>query len=357
MEVLGRIYGRFVRPFALSGGLAVYVALTWGLQQSGYFRATQAVYLQIVAMWLIGFAALAALPKSRLQPEHSMLVLMRTIWCNMGVVAMAVLVPNAMRIIILVPPLFGLMYAALYLKRSHVAFIALFTWLFYVLSSLGLASYEDLGPQLELFLGIGFGFILLVGLVLIFEGQVIRDGLRTRNNALRQTMSRLQEMALRDELTGLHNRRHILDVLLRQKSLAEREQQDFTICYCDLDHFKLINDRYGHVTGDLVLRQFADLAAGLVRDIDYVARFGGEEFILVLIGANEQAAENVANRLRARTRQMSMPGTPSDFVLTVSVGVTSFKPGERVDETLNRADRALYSAKMSGRDKVVLVKA
>jgi len=88
-----------------------------------------------------------------------------------------------------------------------------------------------------------------------------------------------------------------------------------------------------------------------------VARFGGEEFILVLIGANEEAAENVANRLRARTREMSMPGTPNDFVLTVSVGVTSFKPGERVDETLNRADRALYTAKMSGRDKVVLVKA
>ncbi|NKB99738.1 MAG: diguanylate cyclase [Pseudomonadales bacterium] len=354
MDFLGKIYERFIRPFALAGGLIAYVVFTWALQQNGFIRATEDVYLQIVAMWSIGFVALAIIPNTRLGLDTNVTVLIRTMWCNIGVVVMAVLVPDVVRIFMLVVTLFGLMYASLHLNRGHVAVMGFLTYLFYVLCSAGLASYTETDPEFEFFLGLGFGFILAGGSILIFEGQELRAELRHRNEALRETMGRLQEMALRDELTGVHNRRYILDVLNRQKSLADREQQGFTVCYCDLDHFKQVNDQFGHVTGDKALRQFAELATGVVRNIDYVARFGGEEFVLVLVGADEVAAENVANRLRVRTSEMWIPGTRDDFVLNVSIGVTSFRSGERVEDALNRADRALYSAKIGGRDRVVV---
>ena len=357
METLGKIYERYVRPFALAGGLLAYVFFTWTLQQTGYIRATEEMFLQVVAMWSIGFAVLALLPGWRFALDLNTVVLIRTMWCNIGVVAMAVLVPDVIRIFMLIVPLFGLMYASLHLNRSHVAVMGLLTYLFYVLCSAGLTSYTEVDQELEFFLAIGFAFVLAGGLVLIFEAQDLRIALSERNAALRTTMGRLQEMALRDELTGVHNRRYILDVLARQKSLADREQQGFTICYCDLDNFKQVNDRFGHVTGDRALRQFAELAGGVVRNIDYVARFGGEEFVLVLVGADEAAAENVANRLRLRTKQMWIPGTADDFVLSVSIGVTAFRTGERVEDTLNRADRALYTAKMAGRDMVLLADA
>lgn len=343
-----------MRPFALAGGLAAYVLFTWILQQTGNIRATEEVFLQIVAMWSVGVIALALLPATRLKVDLETAVLIRTMWFNIGVVAMALLVPGAVRIFLLVLPLFGLMYASLYLNRSHVAVMGLFTYLFYVICSAGLASYTQADQELEFFLGLGFGFLLIGGSILIFEAQAGRIALEERNTALRETMGRLHEMALRDELTGVHNRRYILDVMARQKSLADRQQQGFTVCYCDLDYFKRVNDQFGHVTGDRALRQFAELAVGVVRNIDYVSRFGGEEFVMVLVGADERAAENVANRLRTRTKQMWVPGTNDDFVLSVSIGVTAFKSGERVEDTLNRADRALYSAKMSGRDKVIV---
>ena len=354
MEILGKIYARYIRPFALAAGLIAYVLFTWGLQQTGNIRATEDVFLQIVAMWSIGFIVLAITPATRLRIDSATTVLIRTMWCNIGVVAMAVLVPGAVRIFMLVLPLFGLMYASLHVNRGHVAIMGLLTYLFYVICSAGLMSYAETDAELEFFLGLGFGFLLVGGSILIFEAQDKRIALEERNSAMRETMGRLHEMALRDELTGVHNRRYILDVLARQKSLADREQQGFTICYCDLDHFKQVNDRFGHVTGDRALRQFAELAAGIVRNIDYVARFGGEEFVMVLVGADETAAENVANRLRSRTKQMWVSGTDEDFALSVSIGVTAFRAGERVEDALNRADRALYGAKMSGRDLVLV---
>lgn len=360
MDILSQLYERFVRRSALAGGLLAYVTLTWSLQQSGHLRATEDVYLQIVVIWLIGFFALAIMPGSRLGLDKNVAVLITTMWCNIGVVLMAVLVPDGARIFMLVATLFGLMYASLYLDRGHVAVMGFLTYLFYALSSASLASlasYSVTDAQFELLLGLGYGFILVGGSILIFEAQALRAGLRQRNEALRETMGRLQEMVLRDELTGVHNRRYILDVLRRQSSLADREQQGFTICYCDLDHFKQVNDQFGHVTGDKALRLFAQLAAGVIRNIDYVARFGGEEFVLVLVGADETASEQVANRLRVCTSELEIPGTSDGFLLTVSIGVTKARLGERVEDALARADRALYAAKIGGRNRVVVADA
>ncbi len=352
---MDKLYPRYTKPITLIAGLTAYVAFTWGLVQNGYMHASESTYAQMVVLWVAGFVALSYVP-SRFETmlDHSVLALLRSLWCNLGVVAMAVLVPHSVRVLMLVVPLFGVFYAALYLNRSYVLLVAVLTWIFYVLASMGLASYAPVDPEFESLLALAFACMLAGGFVLSWEALQLRDQMVERNDGLRLAMERLQEMALKDELTGVHNRRYVLDVLNRQKALADREQASFTVCFCDLDHFKRVNDRFGHAVGDKALKQFAELATGVVRNIDYVARFGGEEFLLVLVGASESAANNVAERLRMRTKEMWIPDTDEAFSLSVSIGVTRYREGERVDDVLNRADRALYQAKQGGRDKVVV---
>ena len=121
-----------------------------------------------------------------------------------------------------------------------------------------------------------------------------------------------------------------------------------------LDHFKLVNDRYGHSVGDQVLKQFADLAGTVVRSMDYVARLGGEEFLLVLVGADERIAMQVAKRLGNGTRVMRIAGSERDFNITVSIGIAKYRLQESISELLDRADQALYEAKRTGRDRAVV---
>lgn len=355
------IYERFMRPAFVLGGLGVYVAFTWNLMQMDYMRATQSAFMQLTIIWVLGFILLTfwqpstRSESSKIAPvDNDTLVLCRAIWCNLGVVTMAVLVPHPIRLLMLVVPLFGVFYSALYLSSRQVVLVALATWLVYAFCDFVLASFTEVDPAFEAMSGLAFACLLTGSGLLSWEFMRVRTGLEKRNAEMRSAMGRLQEMALRDELTGVHNRRYILDVLARQKALSDRGQQRFTLCYCDLDHFKQVNDQFGHAVGDRALKQFSELALSVVRNVDYVARFGGEEFILVLIDTDDSEASTVARRLVSRTRDMWIQGTDSDFVLTVSVGVTTFRPGERVEDALNRADRALYKAKVAGRDRVVI---
>ncbi len=193
-----------------------------------------------------------------------------------------------------------------------------------------------------LFIPVIFG-IWAVGLMLVPLALLADFSRRYRN--LKVTLKRLQQLALRDDLTGVNNRRHLIDYLQRQKAAVDRGGPTFSICYADLDHFKQTNDLYGHVAGDQVLQAFAELAAATVRDVDFVARIGGEEFVLVLAGASARDAYPVAERLRHGMLNMVVrPGDPA-YRVTVSLGIAQYCNEEDVDELLHRADVALYQAK------------
>ena len=335
-------------------GLVAYVVFTWALWKNGYLLLSEDIYYQLTAVWAFGFAALLFLPQRWVHYHEAPTILLRVLWCNLGVIAMAALVPHAVRVLMLVLPVFGVFYAGLHLQRPHVLLVALFSWLFYLLCALGIGAVSAADEQFESLLALGFACMLAGGLLLAWEALRLRDALREENRDLLLSVDRLNDLALKDELTGVHNRRYILDVLHRQKSLADRNGALFTLCYCDLDHFKRLNDRFGHAVGDAALKQFGKLAQSVVRNMDYVARFGGEEFVLVLVGADCEVADQVAQRLAAKTKQMWIPETPQDFVLSVSIGVTQYRSGEAVDDLLNRADRCLYEAKQNGRDRVVV---
>ena len=203
----------------------------------------------------------------------------------------------------------------------------------------------------EAILGVAFLISLLSYSLLGREVGILRDAYRHKNRQLRQAMVRIEELAVRDELTGLYNRRYLLGSLERRQALANREGLPFVLAFVDIDHFKQINDQHGHKVGDQVLEELAVLLSGSVREVDLVARYGGEEFVLLLNGLTLVTAEPALNRLRMAVMEKRF--SQSALPLTVSVGVSQYHPGESSDALINRADRLLYEAKRSGRNRVI----
>lgn len=160
------------------------------------------------------------------------------------------------------------------------------------------------------------------------------------------------EQAIRDVLTGLYNRRYLTDMLPRELALAARDSVSMSVLLIDIDHFKSINDRYGHLSGDDVLAAVAEALTIGCRDSDIVARYGGEEFVVLLPGAGAAEARNRAERLRLACAELAVPWPGGVIAVTISVGVATFVPGQTGEDLLGAADRALYRAKESGRNRV-----
>ncbi|MBK1619627.1 hypothetical protein CKO42_14500 [Lamprobacter modestohalophilus] len=160
---------------------------------------------------------------------------------------------------------------------------------------------------------------------------------------------KIQTLSERDTLTGAYNRMKFDQLLQTALSAHERYGQCFSIALCDIDHFKRVNDEHGHLAGDAVLRQFAALLQAQTRASDALARWGGEEFVLLLPMTSVQAATTAAEKLR---RAIVNDHWPVIDQLSASFGVAAHTPGESADALLDRADHALYQAKESGRNRV-----
>ncbi|MBT4163175.1 MAG: GGDEF domain-containing protein, partial [Gammaproteobacteria bacterium] len=154
--------------------------------------------------------------------------------------------------------------------------------------------------------------------------------------------------------TGVFNRRHMLEVLDHEKALADRKNYDFSVCYVDLDYFKKVNDKFGHATGDSVLKNFSRVAEQVTREVDCVARIGGEEFILVLSGTNETDAVTVARRLAEGLRDMHVSRIEPRYRISASIGIAEYRSSESIQQLLDRADRAMYDSKRNGRNRIVV---
>ena len=164
----------------------------------------------------------------------------------------------------------------------------------------------------------------------------------------------LRDQATRDSLTRLWNRSSILGELGRELARLERERRPLGVVIVDLDHFKNINDTYGHVAGDAVLREAARRMQNGIRQYDCVGRYGGEEFLILFPGCTEQECFAQADRLRKQLAQTEMSVNDSALRVTASFGVTAARPGENCTQEalIRRADEALYLAKKSGRNRV-----
>ena len=207
------------------------------------------------------------------------------------------------------------------------------------------------------------GFASVLGVVLsmvLWHRFATAELLRIKVQAQRQQLEaqnhQLESMAMHDALTGLLNRRAFETQAGLAISRARRDGSGLAALMLDLDHFKRINDQYGHPAGDAVIKFTADVLAGSVRDTDLVARVGGEEFMVLLPGTSPQAALEVAEKIRQRVMHTPQALNATEHIdISVSVGVACFAPGKMCsfEKLYAQADQALYEAKRLGRNRVV----
>ena len=179
-----------------------------------------------------------------------------------------------------------------------------------------------------------------------------RDQLRTSAEEASVRAEQAQEQAMTDALTGLLNRHALAHTLARESAEARRYNRPLSCMMVDLDHFKAINDTYGHATGDRVLRQIAAVLREAVRGTDTVFRYGGEEFLVLLPETDLAGAGSLGEKIRAAAEGRLFGESVRAFALTLSVGVASLAGEESGNDMIARADVALYRAKKRGRNRV-----
>lgn len=184
--------------------------------------------------------------------------------------------------------------------------------------------------------------------------QRIRAKLQQQREALAQALEVNRELATRDELTGLLNRRAMLDLMVLEHRRSLRSGRPLLLAQLDIDHFKPINDQHGHATGDRALQAFAGTVRASVRDTDVLARWGGEEFVLMLTETSAEHARELLERIRQAVQALEIAHGTGTLRMTVSVGLAQHLPDDTVEHTLERADQALYRAKALGRNRVVV---
>ncbi len=233
---------------------------------------------------------------------------------------------------------------------ASVAAVALFGVGMAVMPQLDPASYS---PRRELAY---FGLIVfgLVPMAWVAKSVAqMRLNLSQRRRDLKAALAKVQEMATHDQLTGLINRALMQELLEQERKRSQRNGIPYCVALLDIDFFKIINDAHGHRTGDEVLKHFATEAARHLRQVDILARWGGEEFVVLLPQTRLDEALLGLERVRLMVCNTTLVADMPDLRVTFSAGVAQWAPDEPVERTLQRADHALYAAKDRGRNTVV----
>ena len=199
--------------------------------------------------------------------------------------------------------------------------------------------------------------VLLSGTFLTTRVQSTREHLRRQKHELSKALAHISSIATRDELTGLLNRRSMLELMELEHRRSLRNGRALVLAQLDIDHFKPINDTHGHATGDRALQAFATTVSASMRDTDVLARWGGEEFVLMLVDTRLDDARALIDRVRQAVAALEIPVVGGALRMTVSAGLAQHVPGDTLEHTLERADQALYTAKALGRNRVALAPA
>ena len=208
-------------------------------------------------------------------------------------------------------------------------------------------------PELELLYFCMVATVLPAISTLSLQLAIMRDRLRSQKVELESALDHIRQVATHDELTGLPNRRRMLALLEEHIVREARGGPGFSVALADIDHFKKVNDTYGHRVGDEALVCFAAQARAHLRATDMVARWGGEEF-LILLPESPPGDPNIGiERLRLSLAQTQASSQAPQLRVNFSTGVTRYRAGEPIDDMIDRADRALYDAKGAGRNRTV----
>jgi diguanylate cyclase (GGDEF)-like protein len=223
-------------------------------------------------------------------------------------------------------------------------------------TTMALLAYQHpqiYNPHVELGHFIMIAFMLPVVSMLAGRLSDLRARLHLQKTELSQAVERIHALASRDELTGLVNRRCVNEALEAERQRSHRSGQTFSVCVLDLDHFKRINDLFGHPGGDETLRAFAREANAALRTTDMLARWGGEEFLLLMPDTSGDFALAAVERLREHVSAQQLMVGDQRLSITFSAGVAEFAGMETLTQLIARADEAAYTAKNRGRNRVV----
>lgn len=346
---------RRFRQYLIWVGSSVFAwALLFLLYWTGYLE--EVGFIQITGGMLFFFVLFYALFRSGLNLKMrypSLTVEMIESPIIVGIWAMYYASPVGRGVIVLLIP-FTFLFGLHSLGTRHLLRVAGVAVICYGAMSSLLLHFRSATTDLRL--------ILLHGLVLsavlvwfaFLCGYISRmhKQLALSKSDLEKALYTIQELATHDELTGVHNRRHLMEMLRHEKDRCARTGATFCVSIVDLDFFKQINDKYGHQAGDDVLRGFSRSAVQRLRASDFFGRYGGEEFLLILTDTTLEGARIEADRLRRETEQLSFTNINPDLRLSVSIGLAQHQAEEEIEQTLQRADSALYRAKGAGRNRV-----
>lgn len=347
---------RIYRVATLGVGIFIHLMVCWTVFSIGFMNIGLMGLVGLSSLAVAGFLFLALLIgiEWNLNLEDPDMAVPQMIWA-LTVIIITSHFAVELKAVVLLSGLAMVIMGANRLSRSQQVLVAGYGLFLYMVSVAYLTNVAGLGWVTEIVLIIAFSLVLVFGPALYhFERSMIDNAMTDKNEELGKALEQIREMAVRDELTGVYNRRHLMDVLGHEKAMADRTSYTFSVCYVDLDYFKKVNDRFGHSTGDDVLKNFCRVAEGVIREVDCVARIGGEEFILLFAGTNQHDAIRGAERLADGLRDMHVTWVEPQYRITASVGIAEYREGDTIQQTIDRADRALYDAKRTGRNKVVV---
>lgn len=284
--------------------------------------------------------------------DPSLTAIMMSIAILMGMYVMYF--ANEARGLLLLSYIIIFLFGIFRLNTRSFLYISLFTLVTYGMDIALLKIYRPQGVNFHIeYLQWGVLALVLVAFSVI-GGYIssLRQNLSISKSEQAKSIEIIREMAIRDVLTGLYNRRHILELLDHEKNRSLRGGGIFCLAMLDIDHFKDVNDTYGHKTGDEVLKAVATTIKTTMRNTEYCARYGGEEFLIVLTQTGINGAIIGTERVRANIEKIPFPDIGSDFKITVSIGLSEYKMREDIDNVIARADKALYLAKNGGRNRV-----
>lgn len=270
-----------------------------------------------------------------------------------------------------------LLFGAFNLKRSDYTLASVFAMLAYA----GVILFDFLTPppgfdiKVNLFQWVILAFVLVIctyigtylqnmraGLQASRDGLIEshreitkrRDEIESAHRELQDALRQLSQLAVRDDLTGLFNRNQFEQTLRAQANLARTSKTRMGLLLLDIDHFETLNETYGREVGDKILQAFSDVARSCLRRTDYIARFGGEEFAVLLPNANENAVRDCAERIREFVHNINFNSIGTELRITLSMGGALMFEEEEPDDLLQRVSRLLHAAQRSGQNQMVL---
>ncbi len=251
---------------------------------------------------------------------------------------------------------FVVWYAARGHREARTMTAGWTVFLFCALNDILVAQGASANPRL---ISIGF-FAILVSMAISLAGRFTRmynnldQEVQQRTRELERSNERLVEAARMDMLTGLLNRRGFAEVVSNEITRSGRSGRGFTVMMADIDRFKSVNDDYGHAAGDYALQQVSKLMSSQLRDVDTVARWGGEEFIFLLPETSLEGGATLAEKLRRLLERTHFTFQGNVLSLTITIGVAAYQDGMSFEDCVNRADSVLYDGKQSGRNQVIV---